>query len=83
MKKKKESLVGKIFDGDCPIHNLPMKANKKDHWECPKCGLQIRTMICVTILPDKGNGQFKKPIAYAEDYLRVGQDLIIREDFRI
>lgn len=82
MKKKRESLVGKLFIGSCPIHGVEMKVNKQDHWECSTCGLQIRTTICVTVLPDKGKGEFKKPLAYASNHLQVGQDLTIREDFR-
>lgn len=80
------SRVGKIWPGQCPDDGSEMYANTDDHFECPKCRLCIRIADSVVVLPELGNGSFKKDASgvrtSAMDVLLVSMDLHIKEDYR-
>jgi hypothetical protein len=70
-------------DGKCPQCLLDgvdsdMALNKGDHWECPICKLQARGGANITILAERGNGEFKKPQILAKTYV-VGSHMYAQD----
>lgn len=57
--KTTESLVGKYWDGPCPLDNTEMKLNTSDYYECPKCRIQIGINGGAHVLQFKGLSKFK------------------------
>ena len=78
------SRVGKIWPGKCPDDDSEMYANTNDYFECPQCRICIRTVGSVVVLPELGNGSFKRDASGARvsamDILSVRMDLRITEE---